>query len=81
MSERCSFGSLAENHCPASAVWRSPSGSGYCDEHRPSWRSDLARIGPEPNPEDVLFPHGGRPDRRGRPPLDPNWSKNHSLSV
>jgi hypothetical protein len=77
----CSFGCLAENHCEARATWRSPDGSGWCEEHKPTWHADLSFLGSAPTDEDILFPNGGRPHRRGIKPIHSNWSRDHAVVV
>lgn len=55
---RCSFGELAENHCPKDAVWLGRFESAWCNEHKPI-HNDVERIAPEPTDEELLFHQKG----------------------
>jgi hypothetical protein len=77
--KRCCFGSLAENHCGAPAVWRTKSGSTYCAAHKPTWETYPEWIGPKrEDPSTSSFNVDHRLKKRAyRPPANPHWSIEH----
>lgn len=45
----CEFNSLPDGNveqCLGDVAWKTPSGSTYCNRHKPTWTNDLKWIGP-----------------------------------